>query len=94
MLPCVAYQRISVDIFDCLTVSLMFPIHAAAPGGLSQIDPVGRSVAGSAKAVPIQKGFQQQRTMAVVTFPIMRQLPCAQRQDLARKSFDADPWQD
>ena len=67
MLPRVAHQRIKVNIFDRLAVGIMVAAHAAALGGLSHIDPVGRSVAGSAKSVPIHPGFQQQRTMAVAT---------------------------
>ncbi|SPE29775.1 hypothetical protein SBA6_1160011 [Candidatus Sulfopaludibacter sp. SbA6] len=27
-------QRIRIDVFDGLTVPLVFPIHATAPGGL------------------------------------------------------------
>ena len=83
MLPRVAHQRIKVNIFDRLAVGIVVALHAAAPGGLSHIDPVGRSAAGSANAVPIHQGFQQQRTTAVVMFPIMRELPCTQRQEFA-----------
>src|SRR5262245_40611984 len=89
-LPGVTDQWIHVDIFDGLIMSFVFPVRATAAGGLSHIDPVGGSVAGSAKAIRIHESFQQERTMAVVIFPIVRQLPCTQRQDLAGQSFDPD----
>ena len=52
-------QRIDIDVFDGLTVAFVLAIHAAAPGGLPNMDPVGGAVAGAAKAGRIHQGFQQ-----------------------------------
>ena len=52
-LPGITNQRINVDVFDGLTVSFVFPVHASAASGLPHIDPVGRSVAGSSKAMGV-----------------------------------------
>ena len=92
-MPDVADQRIDIDVFDGLTVSLVFPVHAAAARGLSDIGPVGGSVASSAKAVRVHQRFQQQRARAVSGVPVVRYLPGAEGQDLARQSLDADPGQ-
>jgi hypothetical protein len=91
LLPRISDQWINVQVFDRLAVSVVVPLHAPTPCGLSDIDPVGCPVAGSTKAVAIHQSLQQQRTMAVVTFPILRELASAQREDFAGESFDADP---
>ena len=78
----IADQRVDVDIFDGLTVSLVLPVHAAATRGLSYMDPVGRPVAGSAKAMSIDQGFEQQRMMAIPGVQVMQHGPGAQSQDL------------
>src|SRR5437773_2469721 len=46
-------QRVEVHVFDGLTVSLVLPVHATATGGLSHVDPVGRSIASSAKTMGV-----------------------------------------
>ena len=76
-----------------MAVSFVFPVHAAAARGLSDIGPVGGSVASSAKAVRVHQRFQQQRARAVSGVPVVRYLPGAEGQDLARQSLDADPGQ-
>src|SRR5215469_892143 len=94
MLSRVARQRINIDILDGPTVRGVLPVHAAASGGLPDMDPVGSTIAGPAKTLRIHQGFQQQRTMPIATFPVARHLPRAQRQDLARQSLDLHPGQD
>src|SRR6058998_601087 len=81
-------------MFDRLTVSGVRPVHATTSGGLPNMNPVGGAIAGSAKTGCIHQSFQQQGTIAVVIFPIRRQSPCTQRQDLARESLDTNPRQD
>src|SRR5690349_18424566 len=71
----------------------MSPIHAPAPGGLSNMDPVGGPIAGSSKALRVDQGFQQQGTIPISDLPVVRELPGAQGQDLAGESFDADRGQ-
>jgi hypothetical protein len=44
-------QRVYGDVFDCLTVVLVFPVHASAPEGLANMDLVGGPIASSAKAL-------------------------------------------
>ena len=51
-------QRVEVHVFDGLTVSLVLPVHATATGGLSHVDPVGRSIASSAKTISVYQRFQ------------------------------------
>ena len=41
MSPGITDQRIDIDVFDDLTVGFVLPVHAAASGGLPNIDPVG-----------------------------------------------------
>jgi len=68
---------------DDLTMSLVLLVHAAAPGGLPHLDPVGCSVAGPTKTIRVHERFQQQRLMAISGLPVLRDPPRAQRQDLA-----------
>ena len=44
--------------FNGLTVSLVLAIHPTMPGGLSYIDPVGRSIAGSSKTLRTHERLQ------------------------------------
>src|SRR5439155_16741492 len=55
----VAGQRIDVDVFDGSAVVFVVTVHAAAPGSLPNIDPVGGPVAGSTEALGIHQRFQQ-----------------------------------
>src|SRR5271157_442853 len=71
----------------------MLPVHATASGGLSDMDPVGGAIAGSAKTFRIHQGLQQQGTTPVADLPVAWHSPCAQRQNLAGQSFDLHPGQ-
>jgi hypothetical protein len=69
-------------------------IHATAPGSVSDMYPVGGAVAGSAEASRIHQSFQEQRAIPESRLPLLRHLPRAERENLARQSLDTDPWQD
>jgi hypothetical protein len=58
-------ERIDVDFFDRLTVVSHSGVHAAAPGGLPNLGPVGSPVAGPAKGLRVHQRFQQQGTIPV-----------------------------
>src|SRR5665811_1818648 len=93
-MPGIAYQRINIHVFNRSTVSFVIAIHATAPGGVSDMYPVGGAVAGSAEASRIHQSFQEQRAISESRLPLLRHLPRAERENLARQSLDTDPWQD
>src|SRR6266849_9466400 len=93
MLPGITDQWIDIDVFDGLTVSFVLSVHATAPGGRPEVGPVGGPIAGSAKAICVHQRLQQQRTMAISSLPVVRHLPGAEGQDLARQPFDSYPRQ-
>src|SRR5579864_6820910 len=72
----------------------MLAVHAAASGRLPDMQPVGSTVAGSAKTAGVHQRFQQQRALTIVAFPIARYVPSTQGEDFARESLDANPRQD
>src|SRR5258708_8627906 len=72
-------------------MSFVLPIHATASGGLPNMDPVGSPIAGSPKTGRIHQGFQQQGTIPVADFPVARDVPRAQRQNLAGQPFHTYP---
>src|SRR5437016_3796200 len=49
-------------------------IGSVATGGISQEDPVGRTVASSLKARAVNQGFQQEWRISIVLAPILREL--------------------
>src|SRR5262249_46193482 len=91
LLPCVARQRITIDVFDGFAVGGVLPVHAAPSCGLPGVNPARSAVAGSAKTAGVYQRFQQQWAMTVVACPVLWQLVRAQRQDLAGQSFDMHP---
>src|SRR5713101_7311846 len=92
MLPGITDQRIDIDVLDGLTVGFVLSVHATAPGGRPEVGPVGGPIAGSAKAICVHQRLQQ-RTMAISSLPVVRHLPGAEGQDLARQPFDSYPRQ-
>src|SRR5215468_5632941 len=92
-LPGITDHRVEIDVLDGLTVRPVFPVHATATGGWSHVDPVGRSIAGSAKTMGVYQGFQQQGTVSIVTLPVLRHAPGTQGQNFAGQSFDPHPGQ-
>src|SRR5512138_800723 len=66
------------------------PVHPTAPASLSEIDPVRRSVTGTAK-LSVDNRFQKQGAITIKSFPIRRQLPRAQRENLACQIVRAHP---
>ena len=54
----------------------------APPLGLSYMEPVGRPVTRAGEAVFFDKGFQQQRAVAIAVLPVPRKLPDRQPQYL------------
>ena len=91
MLPNVANQRINIDVLDGLSVLVMFPIHATAPEGLPNIDPVCRPITSPAELLCLNEGLQHQRSVAIAMLPVSGKLPCTLRQNLAGESCDAQP---
>src|SRR5665647_1570864 len=72
----------------------MIAVHAAAPGGLPQRNPVRRPVTGTAESFRIHQCLQQQRPVAVQLLPVPRQLARAPPQNLAGQSLHPHPGQD
>ena len=75
-------------------MSRVLTIQPAAPGGLPEVNPVGRAIAGSAKTRRIYQGFQQQGTNSITSLPVVRHLSGAVCQNLTRQSFHLHPRQD
>lgn len=57
------------------------------------MEPVGDAIAGSAKVIGVHQRFQQEGTIPISGLPVMRHLPGAQPQNLARQPFDSNPRQ-
>src|ERR1043166_5468067 len=72
----------------------MLPVHATAPCGVPDMEPVSGTIACSPKTAGVHQRFQQQRAMAIMAFPIARHAPSTQSENFAGESFDADPRQD
>ena len=58
------------------------PLSATALG-LAQMDPVGRSIAGSGKALPIHEGFQKPDGLLIFVLPVLSDPAADQAQDMA-----------
>ena len=65
----ISLQRIHIDGFDALDM-VVLAVLATAPLGLSDLDPVGRLIAGAGKALAFHKAFDQPWPVAVLLFEI------------------------
>jgi hypothetical protein len=52
------------------TIDLMSMIIFSTTGSISQIDPIGRPVAGSGIPLGIDKGFHGKKWMPIIRFPV------------------------
>jgi|WetSurMetagenome_2_1015567.scaffolds.fasta_scaffold35233_4 hypothetical protein len=75
-------QGIDINVFDGLSMSGMFPVHATAALGAAEMHPVGRFVAGSTKTSTLDQGFDQKGTITVQPLPVIRQMAGGKRQNL------------
>ena len=62
-------------------------IGSVATGGVSQQDPVSRTVASSLKARAVDQGFQQEWRISIMLVPILRELAGRTSQDRGSQSF-------
>gem|GEM_PF-1255434 len=73
---------------------LIVDIKLAPSLGIAEIGPVRCLVAGSVESRPFDKGFQQDRTNAVASFPVVCEPPGGHAEDAGCQVFAADPGQD
>jgi hypothetical protein len=66
---------------------------AAAPLGLTDIDPVGCPITGALEAIPFHKGFQETNGMAVFLYPVAIDTPGDPSQDVTSQVWSPDPGQ-
>ena len=64
----IANEGVHVDAFDRAPVGLMVLVHPSATARFSEVDPVGRSIAGAAKP-RIDDCLQKPRSIAVKLQP-------------------------
>ena len=86
-------KGIEEDIFDGECVAVV-AIKFSAALGLSDMDPIGRLVTGSAEAGLFDKGFEQDGLIAIAGLPVLRQAPGGLGQDTGREVFGGDPRKD
>ena len=85
-------QRVKVNIFDGHFKGDI-PVVAAAPFGLTDINPVGCLVTDALEAVTFHKGFQQIKGMVVFLYPVRADTPGDSSQDMAVQVRHSDPGQ-
>src|SRR5208283_1318055 len=71
----------------------MSEVEFAASLGLADVDPVGGLIAGAAEAIGLDKGFEQNRTVAVALLPMGGQQTRNTSKDLGSKPFGLNPGQ-
>lgn len=69
-------------------------ILARSSRGLPDAHPVGRTVAGALKPIPLHERFEQMNRMSVTLLPVGGDLPGNLPKNMARQMIDADPRQD
>lgn len=78
-------QRVDVNILDGFAIKHVVPIHAAAAGRAAELNPVGSFVCGSLVTCTFNQGLQQQRPIAIQSFPVFGQALSRERKDFAGK---------
>ena len=68
-LPEIGLQRIHIDGFDALGI-VVLPVLATPALGLSDLDPVGRLIAGAGKPLTLHKALDQRWPVAILLFKI------------------------
>ena len=66
-------------------------VEFAAALGLADVEPVGGAVAGAAKALGVDEGFQEDGGEAVAAFPIVRELAGDASEDVRGEVGDVHP---
>src|SRR5215469_357652 len=87
------FQRQPVDLFD-RAILTMSKIVLTAPGGASEQYPVGRTVAGPAKALRINKSFCEVYRVFIHSTPVVRQGGRHATEKVRGQMWHTDPWQD
>ena len=86
-------EGIEEDVFDGLEAEWGF-VEFAAALGVADMKPVGGAVAGAAKALGVDEGFQEDGGEAVAAFPIVRELVSDASEDVRGEVGDVNPRQD
>ena len=68
-----AVEWIQVDVLHRLLAECV-PVHASTARRLAHVDPVGSAIAGTRETLGIHKRLQQQRPIAILRLPVLRQL--------------------
>jgi len=83
-------EGIEEDVLDGLEAELRF-VEFAAALGLAGMAPVGGTIAGAAKPLAVNEGFEEDGSEAVAVFPIVRELGGGVSKDAGGEVGDLDP---
>ena len=86
-------QGVEPDAFGG-QIGRVVAVHFAAPLGLSDLDPVGRLVAGAGEALGVDEGFQQDGPVGVAVVPVLGELTRGQGQQFGGQVLGLDPGKD
>ena len=81
------------DLFDGEWMSSV-AVELSSSLGLSDMDPVGRAVAGSAEPILFDEGFQKDGRIAIAGLPILRELLGEAGEDPGGEVGGEDPGED
>jgi hypothetical protein len=63
-------QGVDVGVFDGFSMRGMFPIHTAPALSASEMNPIGRFMAGPSKTITLNQSFDEHGAITVQTFPV------------------------
>jgi len=86
-------ERIEEDVFGGAALGLAGAIHAAAPLGDANLDPVGGAITGARETGGVHQGFQQKRLDLIAGSPVLRKLLGGLREEMAGEIADTNPRQ-
>jgi hypothetical protein len=86
-------ERVEEDVFGGAALGLAGAIHATAPLGDADLDPVGGAITGARETGRVHQGFQQKRLDLIAGPPVLRKLAGGRREEMAGKIADANPGQ-
>jgi hypothetical protein len=92
-LPGLGAEGIEEDMFGGTALGLAGAIHAAAPLGEADLDPVGGAITGAREAGRVHQGFQQKRLDLIGGAPVSRKLASGLREEVAGQMADTNPRQ-
>jgi hypothetical protein len=92
-LPGLGVEGIEEDMFGGTALGLAGAIHAAAPLGEADLDPVGGAITGARETGRVHQGFQQQGLNVVEGLPVLGKLMGGACQEMAGQRAEVNPGQ-